>query len=170
MTKLEITYSIVGNNLSIHQKGDTLAELICFFHKMGSEQDGHAFFAQARDGFAYFTSRDWVQATARFVQEEHLGTMQQGTGNHDTLTHTVGEFADLIAGPVAQSHQRQDLVDSFFRQAVEPATKGKVLASRETLIEILIFKNHSNTSLELLALLHNVVTSHYSFPLTRIDL
>src|SRR5205085_5568932 len=127
--------------LPIDDEGDLLTELIGFIHQVS---DGDTFLAELFDGQAYVASRDGVQAPAGLVEKEYWWAVKQGTSNHQALSHTVGEGADVIFGAVTQLDQIKDLVRPALRQSIKPARKCKIVARREAFIEILLFKNDAN--------------------------
>jgi len=54
-----------------------------------------------------------IQASGGFVAEEEGRTVDEGTGDSDTLTFAAGEFRRSVCGPVCEADALEELLCSF---------------------------------------------------------
>ena len=83
-----------------------------FFHEVRRHEDGDAgFFSQLVQIAPQIEPRAGVEAGAGFIEEQHLGIVEQAFGDFDAAGQAPGERFDAVAGPVGQPQPRQQRLD-----------------------------------------------------------
>ena len=74
---------------------DPAADRLGVGQNVRAEEDGRAPIAQAEDELPHVAASERVQPRHRFVEEYHLGIVDERLGDADSLQHALGEAPQL---------------------------------------------------------------------------
>ena len=77
-------------------------------------QQDSPLFPDLADNFAHFHNLSRVQADGGFVQDQHLGFVQQRLGQADPLAHPLRECADVTLGALFHADHLKGIVYHIF--------------------------------------------------------
>lgn len=96
------------------------------------------------------TGPDRIHPFERLVQEEQVGSGQQGRGQGELLFHSVGEVQGRLGVFAGQSHERQELFGALGHhgqgQIVHPADEQEIFPGREVIEQRRVFGNHADAA------------------------
>ena len=118
---------IAGDDASVVDDGDAVAERVRFEHVMRGEQDGLLFGLQIEDDLPELTRTDGIKSQRGLIEEKHLGIVEQGPRHVQALFHAARVALHFfIAAPVQTDHVQQ-VWNSFFGDVIVYVIKaGKV--------------------------------------------
>ena len=96
---LQIVDGIRCDHLAFVDDDDLLAGLLDFRQDMRAQNNG-VIAGEALDQIARFVNLLGIEARGRFVQNKHVGIMNDGLGQPDALTIAFGEFADQLVADI----------------------------------------------------------------------
>src|SRR5207247_10151920 len=78
-----------------------------------------------------------IQSRERLVEQDHLGAVQERTGDGESLLHAAGIGADPVVPAVRQARRAERLARDALRigQTVETSVEHEVLAAGQVLVE-----------------------------------
>src|SRR4029077_9696411 len=115
---LQIADGIGGHEFALVDDDDLLAGLLDCGKNVRAENDG-VIAGEALDEFAGFVDLLGVEAGGRLVENEHVGIVDDGLGETDTLAITLGELAEELVFDVGNSAALADVFDSIAQLAAE---------------------------------------------------
>jgi hypothetical protein len=99
-----------GDETSLAEDADAVAELVGLFQVLGGQQDGHAVGdGQCADLVPQAAAADRVESGGGFVQKEDVRTLDQGDGEVDTVALASTELADRDVGELLRVERDQEL-------------------------------------------------------------
>src|SRR6185295_1539800 len=91
----------------------TAGDRLDLLQDVGGEQDRLAL-AQPADSFSYVANLVRVEPGCGFVENQHVGLVQQYLRHADALPITFGKFADRLTDHAPEHAELDDFFDSFF--------------------------------------------------------
>ena len=108
---LERLWIAGGNNPAVVDDRDRIAR-VGLLQVMGrQEQRGRALCAECLEEAPGPPALIRVETERRFVEKQHVGSMEDPTGKIERTTHPTGERADARAAPVGEPEELECLVD-----------------------------------------------------------
>src|SRR5690606_1812878 len=86
---------------AVHDE-DAIAELGGFFHVVGGQEHGDALSLEGAEALPEELAGLRVEARGGLVEDEELGTADEGAGHGQPALHAAGEGVDLLAGLFGQ--------------------------------------------------------------------
>jgi hypothetical protein len=78
---------------------------------VGSQDDGDALVAQGAHQVPHVAAQFDIHASRRLVEEQYVGLVAQGLGDHDPALHAPGQGHDLVVALVPQGQFAQRFLD-----------------------------------------------------------
>ena len=88
--------------------GGPIADQFHFVQQVRGEEDGRSLAPQLADELADVLHALRVEAAGGLVEDDEVGTVDEGQGDPQTLAHAVGVTAHLRPGPLRQAHHLED--------------------------------------------------------------
>ena len=82
--------------------GDTLAQLVGFFHVMGGQDNGDPTLLKFADDVPQCQTRLRIEACTGLIQEEHFGIVGDGASDLDPLREAAGKGLNKCLGGLGQ--------------------------------------------------------------------
>ena len=96
----------------VHDR-DPITNLLDLAQQVRVEKNRGASLGHLADDAAHVVPADRVEGRRRLVQENELGSAQQGGAQTQTLLHAFGKRAHAAVGAVGEAHDVQSAVDRF---------------------------------------------------------
>ena len=146
---LEVFRGVDGDDLSVIDDGDPVAQPVRFFHVMRREDDRDPFLLRERgDVVPEVVAGLGVKAERGFIEEEDRRVVEKAAGDLKAPPHPAGEGLDNIISPVVQFDQREELGDPLLpdlcRDPVEPAMEVHVLPCGQFLVKALVLEDDAD--------------------------
>uniref|UniRef100_E6QLA4 Uncharacterized protein n=1 Tax=mine drainage metagenome TaxID=410659 RepID=E6QLA4_9ZZZZ len=107
---LELLGRAKGEQASVIDDGNAVAEGVGLLHVMRGEDDGDAVLAEALNGGPHGEAALRIEAGAGFVEEEHGGPVSDGAGNLDALSKAAGELRRVGFATLCEQELPEQLV------------------------------------------------------------
>ena len=125
-----------------------VAELVGLLHVVGGEQHGLPGRVEVPEDLPQRQPALRVEAGGGLVEEQHVGTVEQGPCDREPLAHPLRVAADAVAAPGLESDPLEQRVEVHVPSAEQPGEEGQVLAAGHAFVKILVFGNNSDQWLE----------------------
>lgn len=158
----QIVRRVKRHQLSPGNHDDLVADGLHLRENVGAENDGMSL-PQRLDQIPDFNDLDGVQADGRLIQNDDLGSSQQGLGNAHPLPVALGQVRDAPVGHRPNS----GLPDHFFNlprqpgppQALGPAHKAQIFQRRLVHVEGRLLREIADEPLGLARLVKHVMAA-----------
>ena len=119
---------------------------------MGAEEDGLPPGFEIQDQVPDLFPADRVEPGHGFVQDDHLGIVDQGLGEPDPLQHPLGILAKLQPPCLGKPHLIEQLLDPLYaftvRDTKELAVEVEKLPAGEVVVKTRIFREKTDLGLD----------------------
>src|SRR5215813_1299624 len=102
---------VVGYHLPVVGDYEAIAKALCFFHVVGSIDQGLTLLLQRFEVAEYGVAALGIDPHSWFVEQQELRIMEQSSSQVQAALHASAECPDLIPGAIDQSDQFQGLRD-----------------------------------------------------------
>lgn len=130
----EIAGAALGDDPPLVHDDQSIAELLGLIHVMGGEDQGHALALEPEEPIPQDVPRLRVQPGGRLIEQQQLGVVDQAAGNDEATLHPSGEGLDLVAAPLGELRELQQLIGASAHlgagEAKEAAVNPEVLLDR----------------------------------------
>ena len=127
-----------GQHAALVHEGDAVASC-CFVHEVGGDEDGDFVFTRhAQQVPPEHVARGRVHAGGGFVEDEHFGAVQAGSGELQALADAKRQGSGFLFGDGSEVVLGECFADGGFAaraQAVEAGVQFEVLSDGEFFVE-----------------------------------
>ena len=152
--------SIVYQQAAFVHNGDAAAEKIGLGHIVGGEQDGEALGVEGADAVPEEQAGLGVEIVGGFIEEEHVGGVHEGAGDHEALGHAAGVAVDALVLALTEAQLVEDGVGALLTQAMGDAMICRVesedLAHAQAAVEVIGLGDYGDALLDADGVAHDV--------------
>jgi len=156
-----VALALIGDDLSVVDDDDGVADGGNLLHDVGGEDDGLAL-AHVTNELSDFDNLVGVQSRGGLVKDEHLRVVDDGLCQSHTLAVALAELGDAFGAFRREPDLLNDFVNSLYDvgKSVEPGDVLQVFADVHFEVEGVVFRKVANQSLRLDGMLSNVYAAH----------
>ena len=128
-----------GDDLGLVHDHEPVAQLLGLVHVVRRQDERHAALLEPVEPVPQQVPRLRVEAGRRLVEEQQVGLVDEGAGDRQPSLHPARQRLDLVAGPLGELGEVEQLVRAARRprrgQPEVAAVDDEVLADRQLVVE-----------------------------------
>ena len=100
----------LGHDLRLVHDDEAVAQLLGLVHVVGRQDERHAALLEPVEAVPQQVPRLRVEAGRRLVEEQQVGLVDEAAGDRQAALHAARHVLDLVAGPLGQLGEVEQLV------------------------------------------------------------